>query len=78
MINIAVLGYGTIGSGIVEVINTNFDDITNKIGEELNIAYVLDLREFPDDPINDILVHDYDTIINDPTVKIIAEAMGGV
>lgn len=78
MINIAVLGYGTIGSGIVEVIQTNYDDITYKVGEEINVAYVLDLREFPNDPINKVLVHDYDVIINDPTVKIIAEAMGGV
>lgn len=78
MINIAVLGYGTVGSGIVEVIKTNYQDIAEKVGEELNISYVLDLREFSNDPINKVLVHDYDVIVNDPSVKIIAEAMGGI
>ena len=78
MINIAVLGYGTVGSGIVEVIKTNYQDIAEKVGEELNISYVLDLREFPNAPINKVLVHDYDVIVNDPSVKIIAEAMGGI
>lgn len=78
MINIAVLGYGTVGSGIVEVINTNREKIFERVGDELNIAYVLDLRDFPGDKIEDILVHDYEVIINDESVDIIAEAMGGV
>ena len=48
MINVAVLGYGTVGSGIVEVINTNRESINKKAGQEINIKYVLDLREFPE------------------------------
>ena len=78
MINIAVLGYGTVGSGVVEVINTNYDSIAKKAGEEINIKYVLDLRDFPGDPIQEKIVHDFDVIINDPEVKIVVEVMGGV
>ncbi|MFT3984284.1 MAG: homoserine dehydrogenase [Lachnospiraceae bacterium] len=78
MVNIAVLGYGTVGSGVAEVIRTNQDSINKKAGNEINIKYVLDLREFPGDPVQDILVHDFDTILNDPEVKIVVEVMGGV
>ena len=51
MIQIAVLGYGTVGSGVVEVINTNYSSIAKKAGDEINIKYVLDLRDFPEDPM---------------------------
>ncbi len=78
MINVAVLGYGTVGSGIVEVFNTNKDSINKKAGQEINVKYVLDLREFPGDPVMDILVHDYNVILEDPEVEVIAEVMGGV
>ena len=53
MINIAVMGYGTVGSGVVEVINTNGARINQRIGEELNIKYVLDMKDFPGDPVQD-------------------------
>lgn len=78
MINIAVLGYGTVGSGVVEVITKNHDSINKRAGQEINIKYVLDLREFPGDPVQEILVHDYNIILNDPEVKIIVEVMGGI
>ena len=52
MINIAVMGYGTVGSGVVEVINTNGARINQRIGEELNIKYVLDMKDFPEDPVH--------------------------
>ena len=78
MINIAVLGYGTVGSGVVEVINTNQASINNKAGKEINVKYVLDLRDFPGDPVEKILVHDYDVILNDEEVDIVVEVMGGV
>ena len=78
MINIAVLGYGTVGSGVVEVIRTNGQIIDKNAGQNINVKYVLDLREFPGDPVMDILVHDYDVILNDPEVEVIAEVMGGV
>ena len=78
MINVAVLGYGTVGSGVVEVLSTNKDSIAKKVGDEINIKYVLDLREFPGDPIEKVLVHDFETIINDDEVDIVVEAMGGI
>ena len=78
MIQVAVLGYGTVGSGVVEVINTNSSSINKKAGEEINIKYVLDLRDFPGDPVQEKIVHDFDIILNDPEIRIIAEVMGGV
>lgn len=78
MIKIAVLGYGTVGSGVVEVIQTNQKVINDRIGEDLEIKYVLDLREFPGSPVENIIVHDFERIVNDEEVKIVVEVMGGV
>jgi homoserine dehydrogenase len=78
MVNIAVLGYGTVGSGVVEVLNVNGDSINKRSGHEIQVKYVLDLRDFPGDPIQDKIVHDFETIVNDPEVGIIVEVMGGV
>ena len=78
MVNIAVLGYGTVGSGVVEVINTNHESINKRAGQEINIKYVLDLRDFPGDPVEKVLVHDYEIIANDPEVDIVVEVMGGI
>lgn len=77
MIQIAVLGYGTVGSGVVEVIETNKTDINKKAAEDLAVKYILDLRDFPGDPYESKVVHDYSIILNDPEVKIICETMGG-
>lgn len=78
MVNIAVLGYGTVGSGVVEVINTNYKSISKRAGDSIHIKYVLDLRDFPGDPVQDVLVHDYEVIANDPEVDIVVEVMGGI
>lgn len=78
MIKVAVLGYGTIGSGVVEVLETNREHIIQTAGEEIEVKYVLDLRDFPEDPIQEKIVHDYKVIEEDPEVKIVVEAMGGV
>lgn len=78
MINIAVLGYGTVGSGVLEVLKRNGESINERAGQEIKVKYVLDLREFPGDPVEEILVHDYKTIVDDPEVQIIVEVMGGV
>ncbi|MEE1250100.1 MAG: homoserine dehydrogenase [Lachnospiraceae bacterium] len=78
MIKIAVMGYGTIGSGVVEVLNTNKESIKKRVGEEIDVKYVLDLRDFPGDPIEEKIVHDYKEIENDPEVRIVVETMGGV
>lgn len=78
MINIAVMGYGTVGSGVVEVINTNGARIAQRIGDALNVKYVLDIRDFPDDPIQEKIIHDFETIIEDEEIKIVVEVMGGI
>lgn len=78
MINIAVMGYGTVGSGVVEVVNTNGKRINQRIGEELNIKYVLDMKDFPGDPVQEKIVHDFETIIADDDIKIVVEVMGGI
>ena len=78
MVNIAVLGYGTVGSGVVEVLTTNRESIAKKAGEDINIKYVLDLRDFEGDPIQEKIVHDYDVILNDEDIKIVVEVMGGI
>lgn len=74
---IAVLGYGTVGSGVVEVIKTNRERIETKAGQPIDIKYVLDLRDFPGDPVQDIITHNYDDILNDPSVEVVVEVMGG-
>ncbi len=78
MISAAVLGYGTVGGGVVEVLQTNSDVIAKRVGDEINVKYILDLRDFPGDKNEKLVVHDYDIIVNDPEVKIICETMGGV
>ena len=78
MIKIAILGYGTIGSGVVEVLNTNSESIAKRAGDGIEVKYILDLRDFPGDPMEDKVIHDYDVIANDPEVEVVVEAMGGV
>lgn len=75
---VALLGYGTVGSGVVEVIGANKESIDKKAGVPIEIKYVLDLREFPGDPVNNLIVHDFKQIAEDDEVEIVAEAMGGV
>ena len=78
MIKIAVMGYGTIGSGVVKVIETNQESIRRKVGDGIEVKYVLDLREFEGDPIQKKIVHDYKTIAEDEEIRIVVETMGGV
>ncbi len=74
----AVMGYGTIGSGVVEILEKNRDVIAKKVGKEIEAKYILDLREFPGTPVEHKIVHDIAAITEDPAVKIVVEAMGGV
>ena len=77
--DIAVLGYGVVGSGVAEVISLNEQKITKKIGgEKMNVKYILDLRKFPGDKNEDKIIDDFNVILNDGDVKIVAEAMGGL
>lgn len=75
---IAVMGYGTIGSGVVEVLKINRERIAERAGQPVEVKYILDLREFPQDPMEDKIIHDYRTIVNDPEIGIVVETMGGV
>lgn len=78
MIQIAVIGYGTVGSGVVEVIGRNNQEISKKAGETVNVKYILDLRDFPGDPYEDRVIHDVNMIMEDPEIQIICETMGGI
>ncbi|MBP5159093.1 MAG: homoserine dehydrogenase, partial [Lachnospiraceae bacterium] len=76
--NVAILGYGTVGSGVFEVLRMNHDYIEKSAGVPLDVKYVLDLRDFPGDPVMDVLVHDFNLILEDPEVDVVAEVMGGI
>ena len=75
---VAVMGYGTIGSGVVEVLATNADAIARHTGEPLELKSILDIRDFTGDPIEKYIVHDYMDIANDPEIRLVVETMGGV
>ena len=77
LIKVAILGYGTVGSGVVEVLTTNAGIIAKRAGQEVGVKYVLDLRDFPGDPIQSKVVHDFQIILDDPEVDIVVETMGG-
>ena len=77
MINIAILGFGVVGSGTAEVLTENKAIIEERLGCEYQIRYILDLRNFPDSPFGDLVTHDFNTILNDPEVTVVAEMMGG-
>ena len=78
MISVAVMGYGTVGSGVVEIIDKNKKEINEKAGDEVSVKYILDLRDFPGDPHQDLFIKDYKILVDDPEVDIVVEAMGGI
>ena len=78
MIHAAVMGYGTIGSGVAEILDRNSVQITEAAGEEVALKYVLDLRDFPGSPVEDKIVHDFSVIEQDADVSVVVEAMGGL
>ena len=78
MIQVAIMGYGTVGSGVAEVIHTNREGIKRELKEDMEVKYILDLRDFPGDPEEKKIVHDFDIIVNDPEIDIVVETMGGV
>ena len=77
MINIAILGFGVVGSGTAEVLTENKKIIEERLGCEYNIKYILDLRDFPESPFASVITHEFNDILNDPEVSIVAEMMGG-
>lgn len=74
---IALLGFGVVGSGAAEVLEENRELIRRRLGEEINVQYILDLREFPNHPLGNRVVHDIAPILSDPEVRVVAEMMGG-
>lgn len=77
MIQIAILGFGVVGGGTAEVLTENQKLIAAHCGDEVSVKYILDLREFPDHPLGNRVVHDINIILNDPEVVLVAEMMGG-
>lgn len=79
MIKVAIMGYGTVGAGVYKVLTGNRGEITRRLqGEEIEVAHVLDLRDFPGDPAEAVLTHDFQDILNDSEVAIVVETMGGL
>ncbi len=78
MINIAIMGYGTVGSGVAEIIVTHKESLAKRAKEEINIKYILDIREFPGDPLEEKFTKDFNDIINDDDIKVVVEVMGGL
>lgn len=78
MVKIAVLGHGVVGSGVIEVLQKNAQSIAKKAAQEIEVKYILDLRDFPDLPYSDLFVKDYDIILKDPEVSIVVEVLGGL
>ena len=78
MISVALLGFGNIGSGTAEVLSENGAQIERYVGCPISIKYILDRRDFPSSPWRDRIVRDFDIILNDPQIKIVAEMLGGL
>lgn len=79
MINVAILGYGVVGSGVYEIIKKNAKSITRKTGgNSVDVKYILDLRDFPDHENPALFTKNYDDILNDAEVSIVVEVMGGL
>lgn len=76
---VAVMGFGTVGSGVAELLDKNHDSIVKKsMQDSLEVKYILDIREFPDSPYKDKIIKDFNIILEDPEIKIVVETMGGV
>ena len=77
MVNVAILGFGVVGSGVAEVLATNGSHIDKKVDDLIRLKYILDVRDFPDSPFADQVIHDFSIIENDPEVNIVVETIGG-
>lgn len=78
MIQVAIMGHGVVGSGVAEILLTHNNSLTKKVHQEINIKRILDLREFPDLSYADKFTKDFNDIVNDDEIKVVAEVMGGV
>ena len=78
MIQVAIMGHGTVGSGVAEILTSHKHKLFTAVGEELYVKHILDLREFPDSPLADRFTKNFDDIINDIEVRVVVEVMGGI
>lgn len=77
MMNVAILGFGTVGAGVADVLHMNRALLAERLGEEIALKYILDIRDFPDSPFADRVIHDFETILQDPDVAVVVETIGG-
>ncbi len=78
MVKVAIMGYGVVGSGVAQVLTDHYDSIASRAKEEIDIKYILDLRDFPDSPFQGKFIKDFSMILNDPEIRVVAEVMGGL
>ncbi|NLT13245.1 MAG: homoserine dehydrogenase [Clostridiales bacterium] len=78
MFDIAILGFGTVGSGVMEVIEKNSDMISQNAAQEVRVKYIVDVRDFTGSPYEDLIIRDFAIVENDPDVKVVIETIGGV
>ncbi len=78
MVQIALLGHGVVGSGVAQIILTHTESLKKRAGKEINLKYILDLREFPESPFADRFTKDFNDIVNDDEVKVVVEVLGGL
>lgn len=78
MVKIAIMGFGVVGSGVWEVLTKNAASIAKRAGDEIGIKYILDIRDFPDHPAKNLIIKDFDKILNDDEVSIVVETIGGL
>ena len=77
MAKIAIMGFGTVGSGVLEVIRRNAQSISRRVGEPVEVKYILDVRDFSGHPDADLFVNNLDVILQDPEIKVVVETIGG-
>ena len=77
MVNVAILGFGTVGSGVAEVLTTNGGLIDHRVDDLVRLKYIVDVRDFPNSPYKELFVKDFAVIENDPQVDIVVETIGG-
>ena len=78
MAKVAIMGYGTVGSGVYDIIKMNAERICRNAGEELEVKYILDIRDFDDHPEKHLFTKDFNDILNDSEISVVAEVMGGL
>ncbi len=78
MAKVAIMGFGTVGSGVYEIIRTNAGKLAQNAGDTVELKYILDIRDFPDHPKKELFTKDFNDILNDEEVTVVAEVMGGL